>query len=79
MKTDVISSAIKNVEYDENTAILDITFHNGTTYRYYAVNENIVNEMLNANSIGNFFNEKIKNNYTTYNLKIDKKSQLELF
>jgi len=56
----VNSSAMSYVQYDEDTAELDITFASGKTYRYVGVPLAIYVELLEAESNGTFFNEHIK-------------------
>jgi hypothetical protein len=54
------SSAISDVHYDEDDATLDITFTSDKTYRYKDVPLKIYVALMDAESKGAFFNEKIK-------------------
>jgi hypothetical protein len=56
----VESSMMSRVEYDEDDSELDITFKSGKTYRYRTVPPDIYADLLDAESKGEFFNEKIK-------------------
>lgn len=56
----VESSVMTTIEYDEDTAELDITFTGGKTYRYRDVPVEIYADLLDAKSKGQFFNERIK-------------------
>jgi hypothetical protein len=57
----VQSSVMTYVKYDEDARELDITFTSGKTYRYLDVPLEIYDELLDAESKGEFFNENIKN------------------
>jgi uncharacterized protein YuzE len=59
----VESSMMSRVEYDEDTSELDITFKSGKTYRYREVPPDIYSDLLDAESNGEFFNEKIKDTF----------------
>lgn len=61
MKIKVKSSAISEIAYDGMT--LYITFVSNRTYAYYDVAEGIVKSLINAESIGRYFNQKIKGIY----------------
>jgi hypothetical protein len=69
MMTPVISSNIESVghssqkgneEWAEQT--LRVSFKFGGTYMYHPVDEELFNEMLEAESVGKFFIAAIKNN-----------------
>src|SRR5262245_55988802 len=59
----VESSMMNNVEYDESSNELDITFVGGKTYRYLKVPPDVYADLLDAESKGEFFNERIKDLY----------------
>jgi hypothetical protein len=59
----VESSVIASVGYDAATAVLEIELVEGEVYRYYAVPQRQVDELLNSASIGRFFNQVIKPRY----------------
>jgi hypothetical protein len=60
----VSSSAIQQIEFDELTHRLHITFTSGKTYTYYGVPRSIYESFLQAASKGTFFNDSIKDRYT---------------
>lgn len=62
-RVDVESSLIHSIAYDEETRILDIRFHGTGTYRYYEVEPEVVEELLDAGSKGQYFNDYIRNAY----------------
>jgi hypothetical protein len=55
--TDVDSDVIHSTAYDEVTRTLEIRFHETGTYRYYEVEPEVVEELLDAESKGQYFNE----------------------
>lgn len=59
----VESSAIVFVHYDEVAHILEIHFHSGNAYRYYAVPPELVEEFLTTESHGRFYNSQIRGYY----------------
>jgi hypothetical protein len=60
----LVSSAIRSVEYDEQTCELDVTFVSGRTYRYSDVPLDVYANFLDAASKGQFFNEHIKDEFS---------------
>jgi hypothetical protein len=70
------SSVIKAVEYDDDTRELDITFPGGKTYRYFHVPADIHAGLLDAESLGKFFNKEIKDVYRHEEVK--KRHRLKL-
>lgn len=55
------STAIKAFEYNKNTNILTIEFASGnSTYDYPAVPEEVVRDWMKSESMGKYFNQKIK-------------------
>ena len=67
-RVDVESDLIHSLAYDEETRILDIRFHGTGTYRYYEVEPEVVEELLDAGSKGQFFNDFIREVYITTKL-----------
>jgi hypothetical protein len=60
----VDSKNIEAIGYDTNAQELHIRFlKSGETYVYYAVEEWVFNEMMQADSKGKYLNAKIKPNY----------------
>jgi hypothetical protein len=56
----VSSSAITDIEWDEDTQTLTVTFRDGSSYDYTGVSEEEYNDFLNAGSIGAYFNANIR-------------------
>jgi KTSC domain-containing protein len=59
----VESSVIRKVRYDRATATLEIEFHSDKVYRYFAVPHAIYAGLIGAESVGAYFNEKIRERY----------------
>jgi hypothetical protein len=59
----VESSVIRSVGYDRATATLEIEFHTDKVYRYFAVPRAVYEGLIGAESVGAFFNEKIRDRY----------------
>ncbi|MDE0358216.1 MAG: KTSC domain-containing protein [Gammaproteobacteria bacterium] len=45
------------------TQTLEVEFHGGRVYQYYGVPKQIVDEMMQAPSVGKFFNLYIREGY----------------
>lgn len=61
----VESSMIASIGYDPNTATLEIEFKsNGAIWQYYEFPESAFYEFLSAGSVGKFFLNQIKGNYS---------------
>jgi hypothetical protein len=59
----VQSSNIAAVGYVEQTETLVIEFLNGSSYEYGNVPLVVYNDLMNASSVGSYFNREIKDNY----------------
>jgi hypothetical protein len=62
-RTAVKSSVIAAVDYDPDTRQLRVEFHNGRLYRYDNVPPLEVAGMLVAESVGSYFNRRIRKRY----------------
>lgn len=61
----VDSSMITRVDYDSNSGTLEIEFKNGgAVWQYYDVQESIYYELISASSIGKYFINNIKGQYS---------------
>ena len=60
----VSSSAIHQIEFDELTHRLYVTFTSGKTYTYYGVPRSVYEGFVQAASKGAFFNDYIKDRYS---------------
>jgi len=68
-RSQVTSSALLSVGYDNKSSTLEIEFHNHSIYRYYDVPESVYNELMQASSPGKYFNNKIKGVYRYERIK----------
>lgn len=62
---DVESTLIHSIAYDETERVLEVRFQDGDAYRYFEVEPELVEEWLNADSKGAFFNDHIRDAYIT--------------
>ena len=60
----VESSNIRSVGYDEFLLVLEIEFKSGAVYRYYGVPAEVHDELINAESVGKYFNANVKSKYS---------------
>lgn len=63
MKHEVTSSVFSHVEYVPAEKSLLIDFHSGYTYEYLNVPNSIIEQLLNSESKGKYFNKTIRNNF----------------
>jgi hypothetical protein len=54
------SGAISSIEYDTESQTMDITFTDGSAYRYYGVPAYVYYEFIDSGSLGSYFNESFK-------------------
>jgi KTSC domain len=59
----VSSSAIEAVGYDHATRQMKIRFTSGKVYDFCNVPEPVHRELMNATSLGRYYNENIKDKY----------------
>jgi hypothetical protein len=59
----VSSSNIASVGYNPDSETLEIEFLNGRVYEYYNVPHFMHERLMEASSVGIFFNAEIKNSY----------------
>lgn len=59
----VESSMLRSVGYDRDTQTLEVEFQHGGIYHYFDVEEDTYKELLEAESIGHYFNECIRDQY----------------
>lgn len=59
----VNSSNLNAIDYNIESQTLTIEFHNGRTYIYYNVPQQVFEELRNAPSKGKYHHQYIKNNY----------------
>jgi KTSC domain-containing protein len=63
----VESSVIDSVGYEDK--VLEVRFSNGGLYRYFGVPPEVCFDLLKADSIGRFFNDRIRGSYSCKRLK----------
>jgi hypothetical protein len=61
----VLSSNIRSIGYDPTATVLEVTFKNGSTYRYEAVPAEVHAGFLIAASHGKYFHAHIRDRYVT--------------
>ena len=59
----VSSSNLKSVGYDAKKGILEIEFQNGRIYQYSDVSNDEYTELMEASSLGRYFNSCIRGAY----------------
>ena len=69
-RTEVDSSQIKSVGYDEATLMLEVEFrYSGSVYTYFDVPKSEYDAMMAAESVGKYFNANIKGSGYKYELQ----------
>lgn len=61
--TNVDSSNVESVGYDENSSTLQVEFKNGGVYQYFDVPEEVFVGLRDADSVGRYLNANIKGTY----------------
>lgn len=56
----VSSSSVRELGYDPDEQLLEVLFHNGSLYRYEQVPAEVVQALLEADSLGRYFNQVFK-------------------
>ena len=59
----VKSSMINAIQYENEDEILYVEFATGVTWKYDGVQEKVWNELKDAESVGKYFLQNIKNKY----------------
>jgi len=62
-RTAVASSTLNSVGYDSQTMTLELEFTSGDVYQYFDVPVDVYLKLRQSESLGRFFNERIKENY----------------
>ena len=66
----VESSNLRSVGYDEFLLVLEIEFKSGAVYRYYGVPSEVHHELINAESVGKYFNANVKSKYNFLKVEV---------
>lgn len=59
----VVSGNVHSVGYDSQRCILEVQFHNGSVYHYYAVPAHIHQGLMAAPSKGQYLHREVKSRY----------------
>ncbi len=62
----VSSSSLRELGYDPDEQVLEVLFHNGSLYRYEQVPAEVVQALLEADSLGRYFNQVFKPQHYRY-------------
>ena len=62
----VESRSLRELGYDPDEQVLEVLFHNGSLYRYEQVPAEVVQALLEADSLGRYFNQVFKPRHYTY-------------
>jgi len=62
----VHSSSLRALGYDLDQQALEVEFHNGSQYRYEQVPAEVVQALLEADSLGRYFNQVFKAQHYPY-------------
>ena len=63
LREPVSSSNINSVGYNSIQMVLEIEFHSGGVYQYFAVPGGVYHNLMNASSHGKYFHAHIRNQY----------------
>jgi hypothetical protein len=63
----VESSSIESIGYEKN--VLEVRFHNGGLYQYFDVPEELLVMLMQAESKGSFFNQRIRGRFSSTKLQ----------
>ena len=63
LRHEVNSSELRSVGYGVSASVLEAEFHSGEIYQYFDVPAELVLELLEANSVGRYFNARIRSKF----------------
>ena len=63
LRHEVQSSELRSVGYDISGSVLEAEFHSGEVYQYFDVPVEFVLALLEAPSIGRYFNAHVRPNF----------------
>jgi hypothetical protein len=63
LRQEVQSSELKSIGYDVSALLLAAEFRSGEVYQYFDVPADLVLELLEAESIGRYFNARIRSKF----------------
>ena len=59
-RTNVKSKSLASIGYDPDNHILEVEFRNGGIYQYFRVPQNVHDELMKADSMGNYYQKNIR-------------------
>jgi KTSC domain len=59
----VKSSELRSIGYDESASLLEAEFQSGEIYQYFNVPAELVLQLLKADSVGRYFNARIRSKF----------------
>ncbi len=62
----VTSRSLRALGYDPDQQVLEVEFRNGSVYRYEQVPAEVVQALLEADSMGRYFNQVFKPQHYRY-------------
>lgn len=62
----VTSRSLRSLGYEPDEQALEVEFHNGSIYRYEQVPAEVVQALLEADSLGRHFNQVFKPQHYSY-------------
>lgn len=65
----VRSSNISSIGYEANSRTLEVEFHSGSIYQYNRVPESVYEALMDARSHGAYFNDQVRDNYSTHQVR----------
>ena len=74
----VNSSSLRALGYDPDEQTLEVEFHNGSLYRYEQVPADVVQALLEADSLGRYFNQVFKAQQYPFGVSINLRCVLPL-
>jgi KTSC domain len=63
LRHEVHSSELRSVGYEISASLLEAEFHSGEVYQYFDVPAETALELLEAESIGRYFNARIRSKF----------------
>jgi hypothetical protein len=63
LRQEINSSELRSVGYELDISVLEAEFHSGEIYQYLDVPAELVLELLEAESIGRYFNAHIRSKF----------------
>ena len=72
LRTPVTSSVIASVGYDSASSTLEVEFRTRRVYQYFRVPPAVHDALMRAQSIGEYFNRRIRNRYRSVEVRARK-------